>query len=221
MMSLALQRIVLPLLLLAGALAAGTSLAAMDGRAAVAPPAPRPAPFLTSAQLSALAGGSGPALADLYWIRAAGVSSGELDGPGAVALYDLLDRVTALDPRFEPAYHFGALLLSIAGRRPDLSDRLLERAQGQFPRAWSFPFYLGFNAFYHRTDFPAAARYLGRAAALPGAPPFLGELARRFGDEAQGRAGAREVIGRMLRVTDDPVIRRRLIERLRELEGDG
>jgi len=206
--------------MLAGALLAVGSLTALEARArlAEAPPAPV-APILSPHALKALSGGFAPALADVYWIRAAATSSASLDDAGARTLFDLIDRVTVLDPRFEPAYHYGALLLSVAAHRPDLSDRLLVRAQEQFPENWSFPFYLGFNAFYHRTDFPGAAEHMDRAAHLPGAPPYLAALARRFRDQEQNTAAAEELLGRLLRVTHDPVIRARLQERLRTLEG--
>jgi hypothetical protein len=209
------ERVTPPLLLFLGGLLAVGCLVALGPRAGQ----PAAAPLLSPQALRALAGGFAPALADIDWIRAAQVSSGALDGPGADALFRLLDRVTVLDPGFQPAYHFGALLLSIGGRRPDLSDRLLLRARSVFPQVWSFPFYLAFNAFYHRTDFTTSAAYLDQAAVLPGAPPFLADLARRFRDESQNRATARELIQRMLRVTQDPVLRRRLAERLGELEG--
>lgn len=216
----AIERITHPLLLLLGGLAAVWCLAAMDARARVAeePEVALPA-LLSPGQLQALAGGFGPALADIYWIQAAATSSESLEGPGAETLYGLLDRVTTLDPRFEPAYHFGAVLLSVGGRRPDLSDRLLRRARDRFPDNWSFPFYLGFNAFYHRTDFLDAARHMARAARLPGAPPYLASLAQRFRDQEHDAEAARELVRRLLRATHDPVIRARLQERLRALEA--
>jgi len=147
------------------------------------------------------------------------VSADELDGAEADRLYELIDRVTSLDPTFQPAYHQGALLLSVAAGRPDLSDRLLVKARKAFPEVWTFPFYQSFNAFYHRTDFPEAARYMAAAARMPGAPPYLGALAERFADETRNRAVARELVERLLRVTRDPVIRQRLQERLRTMEN--
>jgi hypothetical protein len=209
-----------PVAVLAGAILAVGCLTALEARARLAGPGePDLPPILTPHQLTALSGGFGPALADTYWIRAAAMSADELDGPAADRLYRLLDRVTALDPAFEPAYHQGALLLSVAARRPDLSDRLLVKARAAFPDVWAFPFYLGFNAFYHRTDFPEASRYMAEAARLPGAPAFLGALAERFADETRNREVARELVERMLRVTRDPVIHQRLLERLRAMEG--
>lgn len=213
-------RITGPLILLTGGVLAIGCLTALEARARVAGPVGPPLPpILTPHQLQTLSGGFAPALADIAWIRAASISAGDLDGPTAERLYALLERVTTLDPAFAPAYHHGALLLSVAARRPDLSDRLLMRARTAFPGQWTFPFYMGFNAFYHRTDFPAAAGYMAEAARLPGAPPYLGPLARRLADEASSRAVAVDLVQRMLRATEDPVIRRRLAERQRSLEA--
>jgi len=215
------ERVTPPLLMLLGGLTAiGCLVALGPGPAAGGAPAgPAPAPLLSPHALKALSGGFAPALADLDWIRAAYVTSDELDGPGADKLFGLLDRVTVLDPGFEPAYHFGALLLSVGGNRPDLSDRLLLRARKVFPRNWSFPFYLAFNAFYHRTDFTGAADYLDQAAGLKGAPPFLGDLAGRFREQSGNHAVARELIERMVRVTRDPVLKQRLEDRLHWMEA--
>jgi len=205
--------------MLVGATLAVACLTALDARARLAgtPEPDLPAVF-TPHQLAALSGGFAPALADLDWIRAANVAADQLDGPAADRLYNLLDRVTSLDPTFEPAYQQGGLLLSVAARRPDLSDRLLLKARKALPDVWAYPFYLGFNAFYHRTDFAAAARYMAEAGRLPGAPPFLPDLAERFADETRNREVGRELLTRLVRVTRDPVIRQRLLERLRTFE---
>jgi hypothetical protein len=208
---------------LAGVLLAGATLAVgcLKGLEARAPEAGGALPELPAIfsphQMAALSGGFAPALADVYWIRVVSIASDELDGPEADRLYDLVDHVTTLDPKFAPAYHQGALLLSIAARRPDLSDKVLIKARAEFPGQWVFPFYLGFNAFYHRTDFPQAAVYMAEAAGLPGAPPYLNALARRFADESTNREVARELLEHMLRSTKDPVIHRRLLERMREM----
>jgi len=217
------QRLTQPLLILLGGLLATTCLAALNGLESSErglPDTPGPGvSVLSPRQLAALSGGFAPALADMDWMRATAMPTDQLEGPGAERLFGLLDRVTTLDPSFQPAYHFGALLLSVGALRPDLSDRLVMRARNHFPRAWSYPFYLAFNAFYHRTDFDTAAVYMEQAAVLPGAPPFLADLARRFRDQRQDRGVARELIGRMLRVTEDPVLRLRLQARMAELEA--
>lgn len=176
--------------------------------------------LLPTGQLTALAGDFGPFLADMYWIRVVGTPQEALRGnAGSESLYELLDRITALDPDFEPPFQYGALMLSIVARRPDLADRISRRAERHYPNKWEYPFYQGFNCFYHRLDFLGAARHLERAAAIPGAPPYLGALAKRFRAQEHSKEAAMAVIRRMIHVMDDPVLKERLEERLRELEA--
>ncbi|MBI5137380.1 MAG: hypothetical protein HZA24_08625 [Nitrospirae bacterium] len=205
------------------ALIATTALAALGGRTHAHPAAPVAVPpLLSAAQLRAVAGGFAPALADLYWIRAIGTAGANTETPeGTLRLYRLLDRVTLLDPDFLPPYQYGALLLSIRGGRPDLGDRILNRARARFPDNWEYPFYLGFNRFLYDLDFPAAADYFDQAVAVGGAPEYLGALARRFRDQRSNRAMAIDLLRRIHQVSEDPAIKRRLMERLVELEAMG
>ena len=207
--------------LLAGAGSVGT-LTGLAARDQVVTEAVLSDPLLSSAHLKVLAGGFAPALADIHWIGAV-AAAGEASetNAGAEHLYHLLDRVVTLDPRFEPAYQYGALLLSIRAARPDLGNRLLVRAQDQFPDNWEYPFYLGFNRFYYQTDFIGAADLFETAAARGGAPPFLSALAHRFRDQEHNVEEARTLLRRIIKVSDDPTVRRRLMARLAELEGAG
>ena len=210
---------IFPPLILAAFLVAAGCLVAMDGRRVAARAAlPELPALLSSTQLTTLAGGFAPFLADLHWIRAMGMAGG--DGR-AEELFFLLDRVTTLDPDFEPAYHYGALLLSVAGRRVDLSDRLLERARDRFPDSWSYSFYLGFNRFYYEGDFNAAAAHFERAAGQEGSPAYLGSLAQRFRDQAHNKDTARELLTRLIAATNDRAMKARLSERLQRLEEEG
>jgi len=185
---------------------------------------PVPAALNTAAligpeQLAALSGDFAPALADIHWIQAISAAGESVEAPnGPGRLYQLLQRVVHLDPRFEPAYQYGALLLSIRAARPDLSDQLLQRAQRQFPDNWEYPFYLGFNRFYYDTDFLTAADFFEQAAERPGAPPYLAALSHRFRDQQHNVGEAKELLRRILRVSDDDTVKARLKARLAELE---
>ncbi len=176
-------------------------------------------PILSPHQFRLLFQGMGPALADVYWIRAISTAGAALESPGGtVRLYQLLERVVAIDPQFEPAYQYGALLLSVRGDRPDLGDKLLHAAEQRFPDNWEYPFYLGFNRFYYAADFLAAADYFERAATLPGAPDYFAALAPRFRDQQHNQATARDLLRRLIRISDDPVIKQRLERRMAELQ---
>lgn len=205
------------------ALAAGTALAAVSGRDQARPSAPIDlAPLLDARQLQTVAGGFAPALADVYWIRAVAAAGANADSPRQTELlYRMLDRVTTLDPDFATPYQYGALMLSVRGDRPDLGDRILLRGRERFPDNWEYPFYLGFNCFYFKLDFDGAADWFARAAAVEGAPGYLGPLAQRFRDQRTNRATAIDLLRRIHQVSDDPAIKRRLKERLAELEAMG
>ncbi len=167
--------------------------------------------LLSTAQLRALVGGFGPALADTYWIRVISTSDTALDGAGgAERAGALLDRVTALDPKFEPAYHYGALIIGIRAQRPDLADQLLVRAESTFPDNWQYPFYRGFLRLYHMHDLNEAAGYMERAATLSESPPFLPALARRLRAQENDPRMAIELIERMLQAADDETLKARM-----------
>jgi tetratricopeptide (TPR) repeat protein len=207
--------------LLAGAGSVGTltGLAARD-QAAATPVFSDP--VLSSAHLKLMAGGFAPALADIHWIGAVAAAGEKAEtDQGAERLYHLLDRVVTLDPHFEPAYQYGALLLSIRAARPDLGNRLLLKARKQFPDNWEYPFYLGFNRFYYQSDFIGAADLFEAAAVQGGAPPFLSALAHRFRDQEHNVDEAKALLRRIIKVSNDPTVRHRLTARLAELEGAG
>ncbi|MDH4230097.1 MAG: hypothetical protein OEW11_10220 [Nitrospirota bacterium] len=208
------NRVLLPVLAVAAFILALGASAAADRRQVVAGPAteePVAIPLLSAPRLSMLAGGFGPAMADIYWIRV--ISAGEenlQDSAGQWRMFGLLDRVTALDPHFSTAYDYGSLLLSIVGGRPDLADFLLVRGELTFPGQWQYPFYRGFNRLYHDLNFSAAALHLSRAAAIPGAPPLLKPLARRLRMQQYDPRIALELIARLERGVNDPALLPRL-----------
>ncbi len=208
-------------ILLVSGLISGAALTEMSAHEPTsASPKAAPVPLLSAHQLRLLSGGFAPVVADIYWIDTVSTAGNSLEGDqGAERLYHLLERVVTLDPRFESAYQYGNLLLSIRSGRPDLGDRLLHLAERSFPDKWEYPFYLGFNRFYYDSDFLTAADHFERAGRLPGAPPYLAALAVRFRDQRHNVEMAQALLRRLIRVSDDPVIKQRLTERLAELEG--
>ncbi|MFQ5509150.1 MAG: hypothetical protein ACE5FN_07415 [Leptospirillia bacterium] len=171
-------------------------------------------PILSASQLAGLGGGFAPALADIYWIRIVGTPQEVLNDPrGILHVYQLLDRASRLDPIYQMPYHYGGILLSIQGHRPDLANRLLERAERIFPGDWRYPFYHGFNNLYHAIDFADATRAMRRAADLPGSPPYLQRLAGHLEQGGRDPRMMLELIDRMLTVIQDPAVRARIQQR--------
>lgn len=128
--------------------------------------------------------------ADLLWIRAIGYFGGHaLTDREYPWLHNILDQVTNLDPAFRFPYLFGGITLAIEGNTAEQSIALLRKGMTQYPGDWRFPFYIGFNAFYHQQDPERAAAYMRYAASLPGGPEYLARLAASLTAES-GRVEA-------------------------------
>lgn len=138
--------------------------------------------------------------ADLYWIRAIqhyGATKLRLtaaqrvgpEPPPLIAappdeyrlLYPLLDLTTALDPRFNIAYRFGAVFLAepypAGPGRPDLAIALLEKGLRERPDKWEYMQDIGFVHYWYDHDYKAAAEAFRKASEVPGAPWWLRSLA--------------------------------------------
>ena len=120
-------------------------------------------------------------LADVYWIRSVQyygdnrLSAVEKKDYGR--LFSLLDMTTALDPQFNIAYRFGAILLSEGhpngAGNTEQAITLLEKAIRVMPDKWQYPNDAGFVEYWWNRDPAAAAKWLLRAADVPGAPIVL------------------------------------------------
>src|SRR5436190_20489070 len=137
--------------------------------------------------------------ADIYWIRAIqyyGGAKRHLDAtilgappPPLLAappddydlLYPLLDITTTLDPRFNIAYRFGAVVLAEhfprGAGRPDLAIALLQKGLRERPDKWEYMEDIGFVHYWYGRDYRAAAEWFDRASQVPGAPWWLRSLA--------------------------------------------
>ncbi len=115
--------------------------------------------------------------ANLYWLSAVQViGDRQAQARGLEKVFPLVDLVTDLDPRHGYAYQSAGIVLSSAGRL-DESDRILEKGVRQGPPRFTYAFYLAFNAFFHRGDYAAAARWAEVAAKTPGASTRIADLA--------------------------------------------
>ena len=160
------------------------------------------------------------AWADLLWLRAIGYYADQLTEEGKFTyLYHMLDIITTLDPKFLYPYLFGGVTLSLDLHRPDLANKLLKKALHVHPGVWKIPFLIGFNAYFGEQDVSTAAQFIDRASRLPGAPHYLKGFASRLyvygGDSERALQFLREII----RQTEDPTLRERLIKRYHEIES--
>jgi tetratricopeptide (TPR) repeat protein len=152
--------------------------------------------------------------ADVYWIRSIQHYGRDLKNrtrPGRFELISpLLDLTTTLDPHFLIAYRFGAVFLALeppnGPGRADLAIGLLEKGLRANPTRWQLPYDIGFVHYFHTGDFVAASEWFARAAAMPDAPSWYGQLAATTKAKGGDRRGARQMLEE-LRESPDAYVR--------------
>lgn len=155
---------------------------------------------------------------DIIWLRSIQVLGDKVVTPrGYDWAYHALDVVTTLDPKFAYAYQLGGVNLSVLGKRPDLSNMLLEKGMRENPDVWQIPFYLGFNNFFYLNDFKSAAEYMAIASKLPGHPAYLPKLAARLYVQAGEPAVALDILLRLYMETRDEKVRATVEQRIKEV----
>ena len=148
--------------------------------------------------------------ADVYWIRAVqyyGDNKLSKDQKKDYSLlFPLLDMTTTLDPRFNIAYRFGAILLS-EGYPNGPGDTtqaiaLLEKGMREMPDRWQYPHDAGFVNYWWRRDSQTAAQWFTKASQKPGAPNWLKPLAASVLAEGGEYDNARELWAQLLTNSD-------------------
>jgi tetratricopeptide (TPR) repeat protein len=129
----------------------------------------------------------------------------------------LFKTLTDLDPSFENAYVFGALVLHGDAGAPQAAYDLLDKGIAHNPSSWRLAFEHGFLAYLKSKDSRVAVEYLSRAARLPGAPPWVGRLAAFAATKAGDRDLSLEMWRRVLENSENDEVRRIARARLREL----
>jgi hypothetical protein len=217
-------------LLIAVAGIGGARLARTKASASVPPeenlpfaPSPEAVPFLSL--------GYREVTADLFYVRLIGYFSFAPDPDFAAAL---VEAIVALDPKFQPAYEFGAFALTDA-RSPIVQERalqavsLLERGMAEFPKAWRLPYlagqiYLGDLA----TNDPAQRRrwddrgalLLESASRKPGAPSDAALMAATIQTRTGQQQRAIENLKEILLLTDDAKARGTILTQLAQLTNE-
>ena len=167
--------------------------------------------------------------ADIYWIRAVQyygstkISKAENKDYGF--LFPLLDITTTLDPRFNIAYRFGAILLSEdypnGPGRPDEAIALLEKGIRESPDKWEYYHDAGFVEYWWRRDAGAAADWFVRGSKLPAAPNWLQPLAASVLAEGGDQLAARALWTRMAQTGEQEWMRQTARTRLQQLDAEG
>ena len=158
-------------------------------------------------------------IADYFWIKTIGYFGDQFKTTRKYPwLYHILDLVTTLDPNFRWPYYFGGIILSLEAKQVDQSNLLLKKAMRHYPQDWKFPFYLGFNYWYHLKDPATAASYIEKAARLPKAPRYLHTFPATLYCQAGKTQTALTFLREMEQAVQDTKMKEHISKKIRNLE---
>jgi tetratricopeptide (TPR) repeat protein len=166
-------------------------------------------------------------LADVYWIRAIQHYGGTRRSADPAKRYHLLEPLlslaVSLDPHFNIVYRFGAIFLAEpwpgGPGRPDQAIALLERGLRARPGNWRYMQDIGFIYYWWLHDYEQAAAWFERAAAQPGAPPWLRALAASTLAEGGRREASRALWTAIRESAEESWLRQNAERRLRQLDA--
>lgn len=172
--------------------------------------------------LKPLALGYDQVLADVLWIKTISYFGGHFMSDKQYPwLAHILNLIIDLDPRFDFPYYFGGVVLSLEASQVEEANRILERGVEAYPNRWEFPYYIGFNYYYHRKDVAAALPYLEKASSLPKAPDFLKNLVARLYEKSGKEEEALRFYEEVYRNTADEMIRQKIKEKIDQIKSGG
>jgi hypothetical protein len=164
--------------------------------------------------------------ADIYWLRTVQYFGGQrrfASDKRFELLRPLIDITTALDPRLEIAYRYGAIFLSEAppggAGRPREGVLVLEKGVKALPNAWRLRQDLGFFHYLFLKDAQTASRVLLEAAQVPGAAFWLRTLAADLVAKGGNRADSRRMWAQMFEQAEEGIIRENARARLQILDS--
>jgi hypothetical protein len=166
--------------------------------------------------------------ADIYWIRSVqfygGTKLSTDEHKKYDFLYPLLDITTTLDPQFNIAYRFGAILLSESypngPGRPDQAIALLEKGIRESPNKWEYYLDAGFVHYWWERDTQAAADWFLRASKLPDSPEWLQPLAASVLAEGGQQNAARLLLTQLAQTAEQEWMRKAARTRLQQLDAE-
>lgn len=155
--------------------------------------------------------------ADLLWLQAIQVmGQGKVSEQEGRWVYQAIDTLTTIDPKFVRAYEAGSHALCSLVVLPRESNQLLEKGIRHNPQEWRLPFLLGINYYFEFADDEKAAEAMAMAARLPGAPENLARLAAKLFVSAKSPQQAVEFLAKVYEETTDENVRLLLENRLKE-----
>jgi hypothetical protein len=138
-------------------------------------------------------------------------------------LVDMLDNITRLCPWFYPAYEFAGLIVPDVCNNPGAARILLERGMTYLGATkWNLAFHAGVICIKYYDDRSAAARYIARAAMVPGAPrEKLVSMANAFYSQSGQFQEGLAFLYFAYENSDNPEVRRQYAEKILKLQQAG
>jgi hypothetical protein len=170
-----------------------------------------------------------PAAVDALWIRTLqGIGDRGLSKATAPELSRFYRLAQNLDPFFFETYQQGAIAFSMLTEEPDFALEVLNRGikvyeTGGYPKhIWDRPFilylYRSYVNGFLKNDFYAAKEDYLAAEAAPGAPAYLHDMKKWLKNEGSERILAGKILRSMIKSSADPLIRKKLQEKLKTYE---
>lgn len=166
--------------------------------------------------------------ADWYWMRSLQYVGGKIiNTPENVSidslsqlnlklLGPLLDTATTLDPEFLDPYEYAAIVLPAVD--VEQAIRITQKGIDANPHAWKLYQHLGY-IYWQQRDYQAASETYGRAAQIPGAPPWMEAMKAKMAAEGGSRATAREIYTRMYEQSGEDQVKDMANKRLVQLDS--
>lgn len=206
------------LVFIAGAAAVVTQIEFARTRVPRAQPLDELAYYPSGTALEAAAIGEAASWADLLWLRAVQYYGFHRQTDNTFVLMGhVFDIITTLDPGFQSAYVFGGTSLCQEGRRFGEGVALLEKGARENPRAWVYPFELGFVHYVGRKDLTRATFDFAQAARQPDAPDYCERFAAWAGQQAGYESVSFELWKQVAETTQNAVMREKAVQNLRKL----
>lgn len=171
-------------------------------------------------EIKYLTGGFHVAMADSFWLRAVQdfdyceQKNNEGDCKNRSWLFQVLNLVTELDRRFELAYMYGGLALTVLISDVNGATTIYDRGVQEFPKSWPLLYTAAYHALSEEHDKSKASK-LYYQAFQNGAPNWTSLLAGRLAAEAGDRDFSQSVLQQMKADQFNPLWIKRLEDRLK------
>jgi tetratricopeptide (TPR) repeat protein len=164
-------------------------------------------------------------LADALWIRAVQdfdycdqvIAKNLCTGKGW--LYQMLNAITDLSPKFRMPYATGGVALSVLVSDVEGAAKIFDKGVSNYPNDWMILYRAAYHYLYEVQDKKKAADLFMRAG-RNGAPAWVYSLAGGLYNESDERASAEAVLAEMIKTEVDPAIIKRLREKLDSIRAN-